>query len=187
MDFDRTQETRGENEEDKMVFYYNREERLKNAPKNVQDLYNGNFKVFKPGLFRALVSTKSNRLAFFVLVLCFALVLFLAIFNKRNEGTLNGIPLELTAFSFEENVYASLKFCAPSKKYAGSGRENIDVYFEFLDADKNPVHKGQELFIYEGKESFLRTTFRDYDIFYVMMRLELGEKSVELTANVEKR
>ena len=38
MDFSKKKEVRGESEEDKMVFYYNREERLKNAHPEVQNL-----------------------------------------------------------------------------------------------------------------------------------------------------
>lgn len=187
MDFDKIRESHGESDEEKMVFYYNREERLKHAPKNVQDLYNGNFKVFKPGLFKALVSTKTNRLAFVAMIMCFFLVIFLGIFNKKNEGSLSEIPFELSAFSFEENVYASLKMESPSKKNKTRENKNIDVSFKFLDKDKNLVYESSQLFIYEGNEAFLRTTYHDYDIFYVITEIEIDKKVLELTATVDKR
>ena len=49
MDFSKIEETREENQkpEDNLVFHYNREERLKRAPKIVQDYYSGNFKPYK--------------------------------------------------------------------------------------------------------------------------------------------
>ncbi len=187
MDFNKISEGHGESDEEKMVFYYNRQERLKHAPKNVQDLYNGNFKVFKPGLFKALVATKTNRFAFVAMIMCFVLVIFLGIFNKRNEGTLSEIPFELTAFSFEEKVYASLKFEEPSKKYKANTGKNIDVIFKFLDSEKNIVYESAGLAVYEGKEDFLRTTYNDYDIFYVITEIEIDKKVLELTATVDKR
>ncbi len=187
MDFNRISESHGDGDEEKIVFYYNRQERLKHAPKNVQDLYNGNFKVFKPGLFKALVSTKTNRLAFVAMVMCFVLVIFLGIFNKKNEGTLSEIPFELSAFSFNEQIYASLKIEEPSKKHKIEGNKNFDVKFKFLDKEKNLVYEVPQLLIYEGKEAFLRTTYHDYDIFYVITEIETDKKVLELTATVDKR
>ena len=187
MDFSKKKEVRGESEEDKMVFYYNREERLKNAPQEVQNLYDGTFKVFKPGLFKALVSTKTNRLVFMALIICFLLVVFLGFFNRQNENILGGVPLELTAFSFEETVYVSVKFEEPPKKYKIENPLNFDVIIEFLDAQKNVVEKRAELNIYNGNENFLRTTFHDYDIFYINAEVILDGKSVNLKCPVEKR
>ena len=73
MDFSKIEETREENQkpEDNLVFHYNREERLKRAPKIVQDYYSGNFKPYKGGLLKSLVATRGNRLLF-----CMMLVFF---------------------------------------------------------------------------------------------------------------
>ena len=46
--------------EEPLHFLYNREERLSHAPKNVQDFYAGGGRPVK-GLFKALVSNKTNR------------------------------------------------------------------------------------------------------------------------------
>lgn len=191
MDFSKLQEDRKNSEQEDMVFHYSRSERLKKAPEQVQNLYNGNFKVFTPGIFRALVSTKSNRLIFMSMIICFLAAVFLGIFNRPNENSLNGVPLQLSAFSFEDTVYVSVKFEKISeKKQSEDGlpaARNFQVDFEFLDAEKNVVEKRRELNIYAGEENFLRTTCRDYDIFYVDAFVSLDEKTVKLTCSVEKR
>ena len=46
MDFDKIQESRSDDKEE-LHFFYNREERLKNAPQIVQDYYSGKFKPAK--------------------------------------------------------------------------------------------------------------------------------------------
>ena len=44
-----------ESDEEKLVFHYSREERLKNAPELVQKYYSGELLTTKRGLFRALL------------------------------------------------------------------------------------------------------------------------------------
>ena len=88
-------------------------------------------------------------------------------------------------------MYVSVKFESLAKKTQSeeilSVVRNFQVDFEFLDAQKNTVEKRQEINIYAGEENFLRTTCRDYDIFYVNALVSLNEKTVKLTCSVEKR
>ncbi len=185
MDFNNVNETEPDGEE-QLVFYYNREERIKNSPQIVKDYYDGKITAFKPGLFKALTATKGNRITLFVLVVCFAVVLFTGIFNKRNEGNVAGVPVALSAFSFEEKVYVSLKFDEAKKNSAG---QNIPYKAEiiFQDADKQPVSTETFTVNYQGKECFIRTTCNDYDIFYVGAVVTHDDIVQELYAAVEKR
>lgn len=110
MDFRNIDEGYNDNPEENLVFHYNREERLKKAPKIVQDYHSGKLTAYKPGLFKALVSTKSNRMIFFALIICLAVVIFTGLFNKPEKNSLNGIGVSVSAMSFDETVYVSLKF-----------------------------------------------------------------------------
>ena len=49
-------------------FYYNREERLKNALRTVKDFYSGKMKTPPRGLIKVLVATKGSRIIFLTLV-----------------------------------------------------------------------------------------------------------------------
>ncbi len=177
-----------------LVFHYNREERLKNAPQNVKDYYSGKFKPYKQGIFKSLVSTKANRMIFFALLICVGAVLFNTFFGGRDNKTdANGIPLELKAFSVEEKIYVSLKAGKVSKKNRQkiSGGVPIFATFSALDSQKNALLSSQENDLYDGKELFLRTTFTDFDIIQVSAEIALNfdgtEQIFNLSTNVEKR
>lgn len=185
MNFSKIQESKSGDEfsEEDLVFYYDRDERIKNAPKSVQDYYYGNMKPMKPGLFKALVSTKGNRVVFFVLIVCFAVVLAEGVFNKKNEMTFDGVPLTLSAFSFDETVYVSLAFKEIEER-------PCDKFFSceisFLDAQKNPVETKKLNHHYDGSPSFLRTTFTDYDIMYVTCNITRSDESAVLEVSVKR-
>ena len=126
MDFSHFTETKTDEEQNKpdeqMVFHYNRAERLKHAPKIVQDYYSGDFKAYKGGLFKSLVATKANRLLFVTVIFTFGIILFIRYFGpEKRSGSLNKVDVSLSAFSYEDSVYVSVKYHSASKKV----RENF--------------------------------------------------------------
>ncbi|MCL1994448.1 MAG: hypothetical protein FWG66_16010 [Spirochaetes bacterium] len=78
--------------EDELVFYYNREERLAKASKAVRDIYDA--PAAKPrrfGLFSVLVSTRPNRFIFGTLIiLCLVIFVLSRIGTWDNVYTLDG-------------------------------------------------------------------------------------------------
>ena len=189
MDFDKIPEGHYDGEEP-MVFHYRREERLKNAPKIVQDYYSGDFKVFRPGLLKALVSTRGNKLLFMSLVICFLVVIGNILLGpKQNSAVSAGIPLKLTSTAIEETIYSSLKVSAPEKKFKDIYNDGImvSVHFKFLDADNQIVFDDKVSEKYTGKEIFLRTSHTDYDIFTVCAEVEMLDETLSLKSKVEKR
>lgn len=178
-----------ESDEEKLVFHYSREERLKNAPELVQKYYSGELLTTKRGLFRALLSTKGNRMMFFVLVVAVAVVFFLGFFGpSKSESLINGIPASLSAFSVEDTIYTSLKLEPPSKKYRKNFESPCKVSADFFayDADNQQLFSRNIDEIYKGEEMFLRTTFTDYDIFNVAVDVKIGGEEKRLSCRVEK-
>lgn len=178
-----------EDGEEPIVFHYNREERIRNAPDLVKQYYAGELK--RPrGLFRVLVSNKANKTLLFVLVVCFILVGFIGFFGpKKNESAVSGVSFNLLAFSYDDTVYASLKFSEPDKKNRENYSENIPlkVRFSFFDADNMCIVFDEVNGSYNGKEVFLRTSCRDYDIFNVTAEFDFCDEEVKLQASVEHR
>ena len=192
MDFSKIEETREENQnpEENLVFHYNRAERLKHAPKIVQDYYSGDFKPYKGGLFKSLVATKANRLLFVTIIFAFGIILFVRYFGpEKRSGTLNKIDVSLSAFSYEDSVYASVKFGGASKKIKSDFEGGFPVYATFSAYDKDGVSVGEKKVSgkYEGDELFLRTTFGDYDIIKVTAVCEMNEALLSLESPIEKR
>ena len=165
----------------KLKFYYNREERIARAPKLVQDYYNGNLKPVRG--FR-IFFTKQNRYIFFALIFFVGATWIYTGLNKTRAGTtLNGINFELSAFSYEEEVYVSLqmKRSSRSKEVAPV---NVQAEFFAIDPNRQVGDKRNGQLIYESGEQYIRTKFTDYDIIRVDVILNAGGTEKELSAEV---
>jgi len=90
----------------------------------------------------------------------------------------------LSAFSFDEVVYVSLKLDENSS-YKKS--ENIDVSFIAKDSTGTVAAKSTDSGTYSGKEHFFRTTFYDYDIIEIGAVIQVGGNDIVLTTPVEKQ
>lgn len=194
MDFSNIPEGHEDGSED-LVFHFSNAERVRNAPQLVKDYYSGKLIQKRPGLFRALVSTKSNRFVFIALMVCFALVVFNTFFGpKANVETYKGVPMTLTAYSFGDKVLVSIQLSAVEKKFRGKYSNGIPVFakIEAVDVDNQVVSNFQAADLYEEKQIFLRASFTDFDITSVNAEIELGgngesEKTVLLKTKVERR
>lgn len=193
MDFKNIDEGHPDGEQP-LHFFYNREERLKKAPKLVQDYYAG--KVFNntvgiKGLFKSLVSTRTNKfLLASLIVFCAAIFIFNFLTTFQNK-TACGIPVEMKAFSFDEQIHVSLKF--EEKKASGENKEvennpvsTLTVVFTGYDNQKNPVYLSKEYTdSYFGRELTFTDKFQDYDIVRVEAKVSSGEKRDIISAKVD--
>ena len=166
-------------------FYYNREERLKNAPRTVKDFYSGKMKTPPRGLIKVLVATKGSRIMFLTLVFITALGIAISLVDKTaNTEKKDGIHYTLNAFSFEEVVYVSLKL---DENSSYKKETEIDISFVAKDRSGTVSAKNTESGTYSGNELFFRTTFYDYDIILIDAVIQVGGKNILLTAPVEKQ
>lgn len=170
--------------EEKIVFRYNREERLKNAPQIVRDYYDGKNRPVRG--FKVLWVNKSNRFILLSLVFFIAFVwIYTAINNTRNYANIDGTILELKAFSFQENIYTSVTI---SSKTADEKSNPVTVTCEFffINNDNQVIEKKQFSTEYKYGESSLATKASDYDIIRVDVIASVGGKEKELSAAVKR-
>ena len=192
MDFSKIEETREESPspEGQMVFHYDRKERLRHAPQIVRDYYSGDFKPYQGGLLRSLVSTRGNRLLFVTIIFAFGIILFMRYFGpEKKSGSLNDVDVSLSAFSYEDTVYVSVKYHSAPKKLKENFSHGLPVYATMSAIDQDGANVGEEKVTgkYDGEEVFLRTSFSDYDIIKVTAVCSMGESLLSLEAPVEKR
>jgi len=168
-------------------FYYNREERLKNAPKSVQDYYAGKGPVLAHGIFKTLVATPANRFMLTAVGACMLLVVFMSIFgNKPDKKQIGNTQVQLTAFSFEDAIYVSIHF--DGLKAVKNGKpEKVDAVVYAIDTDTQKSQKQSLNGIYDGKEIYMRTKFPDYDIIKVQADIEIAGKKQSLITPVQRR
>ncbi len=185
--FEEVQETK--DSEDQLVFYYNREERLKKAPKNVQDYYSGKMQVGGPGLIKALVSTKANRFIFFAIVIFAAVIFWQSWFgNKPGKKTVQGIPVELIVSEIDDYARVLIKFDENLPKYDHSQGILIEGEINYLE-EKGEIIKNEKISLnYDGNKNWLKTECSSYGIIKkVHVDLHFLNKNVDLESSVEIR
>ena len=182
--FEDVEEIVPDNEADKkLVFRYNREERIARAPKLVRDYYEGKMEPVRG--FR-IFFTKQNRYIFFALIFFVGATWIYTGLNKTRAGTtLAGINFELTAFSYEEEVYVSLQMKRSSRSREGAP-VNVKAEFFAIDPNRQVGDKRNGQLVYDEGEKYIRTKFTDYDIIRVDVILEAGGVEKELSAEVKR-
>ena len=182
--FEDVEEIVPDNEADKkLVFRYNREERIARAPKLVRDYYEGKMEPVRG--FR-IFFTKQNRYIFFALIFFVGATWIYTGLNKTRAGTtLAGINFELTAFSYEEEVYVSLQMKRSSRSRE-SAPVNVKAEFFAIDPNRQVGDKRNGQLVYDEGEKYIRTKFTDYDIIRVDVILEAGGVEKELSAEVKR-
>ena len=166
-----------------LKFYYNREERIAKAPKLVQDYYEGKMKPVRG--FR-IFFTKQNRYIFFALIFFVGASWIYTGLNKTRAGTtLAGINFELSAFSYEEEVYVSLQM-KRSKNAKSEAPVSVNAEFFAIDPNNQVGDKRNGQLIYDEGEKYIRTKFTDYDIIRVDVILNADGQEKELSAEVKR-
>ena len=175
------------------------EERMKNAPKIVQDYYNGTGLKFEKGLFKVLVAKKSNRIIFLIMVFCFAILFITNNFsNKGNLKVINGYECELQSFSYDDRLFASVKIHPLKKtKTQLSNQEKKEgktiafpVNIVFYGISESGVQMefqndiNGEIFL---NSNIYRTDSDDYNVTDVIARVSVGDESGELSVKVNRR
>ncbi len=166
-----------------LKFYYNREERIANAPPIVQEYYNGGM---RPVRGIRVLFTKQNRYIFFALLFFVGATWIYTGLNKTRAGTtLADINFELTAFSYEEEVYVSLQMKRSSRSKE-TAPVNVNAEFFAIDPNGQVGDKRNGQLIYEEGQQYIRTKFTDYDIIRVDVILEAEGMEKELSAEVKR-
>jgi len=181
--------------EEKIVFRYNREERIAKAPKIVQDYYSGGMRPVRG--FKVLIANKSNRFVLLALVFFVAATwIYTGLNRTRAYAKLGNISLELQSFAFEEEIYVTLKLndkTGKTNKTAGakngsgnSAPKKVDVDFYFVGPENQVMNKEAMSMIYKGGEEYFRTKLTDYDIIRVEAVVACGEEKKQLSADVKR-
>ncbi len=186
----------GDENSENLVFRYNREERVKNAPKIVQDYYAGRLEPTR-GLFKVLVANKFNRIMLLTVGLCFAVVIIAKTFSSRPSlAVASGFELELSSFSYDESVYAQVKIHALKKslkdksfdieKYV-KDKEMALAVFSFVDAEGQEISKIPVSAEIQKNAFYIRTNSPDYDIIKVAAQVDILGERASLVSSVARR
>lgn len=176
-------ETR-EKDEETLIFRYNRKERLKNAPKNVQDFYSGNFSTVPRGLFRSLFANKTSKIMFLTIIFLLMLSMFLTFLSpKENTVSVENLKIQLNAIYFEDKIYCSLEF--PSSNDFLNREEFVYAKFLAFDENDNLINSDFDSGIYSGEKKYFRCAFMDFEIAKITCELDFCENIYILKEDVK--
>lgn len=165
-------------------FFYNREERLKNAPENVKAYYRGEM---KPVHGVKIFFTKQNRYIFFALIFFVAATwLYTGLNHTRNYSRINNIDCNLQAFLYGDDIYTTINFKLNPKVQPSGTPQKINASIFAIDAD-NQISNKQELSdLFADEEITLRTKFTDYEIKRIDVILNIEGSEKELSTIVKR-
>lgn len=183
-----------EEKESAINFHYDRNERISNAPKIVQDYYAGKMKMPR-GIFKILVANKFNRVMLFTVALFFVVVLGVNFLQNPTLGVCAGFECELSAFAYGDEVLTQVKIHALKKslrdknfrieEYVAKNLEAAAI-FEFFNTDGEIASRSQKSAALKKNEFFLRTSVPNYDIIEVKAFVEILGERLELKANIKR-
>ena len=173
-----------EREKNEYHFFYNQEERLKNAPQIVKDYYAGKMKPLRG--FQALYKNKANLYILLALVLFVGAAWIYTGFNRfRNYAKINEIDCELSAFCYADEIYASCKF-SRNPKSKRTDTSDIKISYSAINADLQVAWEGSDFATFTGSELFLRTKLTDYDIIRMDAVVSVDGEEKELSTPVKR-
>lgn len=190
MDFKNIQETQDENKSE-LHFFFNHEERIKHAPKNVQDFYAGRGPQPPKGLFKSLWQTKGNRFGLFAILIFFAFIyLYTLTQEKSYQKNFQGIEANLSAFVYGDEIYTSLSIKKSldkkNKKTETPIAGTVHAHFFAIDNQGATVFEFESDEQFQEKELIIKTHFSDYEIEYVKVKLFFHDEEKELSAKPKR-
>lgn len=179
--------------EDDLEFHYHRENRIEHAPKNVKKWYDGTAQSAPKGFFEAFIHTKASRIILITLIIVLASYgVSFFVSQQKQSAVLSGIPVKLSAFTFEETLYISIKASEVSEKKFKKISNNtaeipIEIHIKYLGEDGYQIGVKNLTGFYTGKEAFYRTTTPNYDILSVETELVDSNTSINLITKVQQK
>jgi hypothetical protein len=167
----------------RLTFYYSREERLKKAPKAVQDLNNHTL-VKKQGFFRTFTSTRPLTFLFIsVIALSGGIIILSRYLSAEGTRMLGNNTVFVSVLTAGDNSYITVKKTAGSGS-AYTGAVDIAVSPSGTeDSEETPVHTERIYFGMEQEEVFrFSVPFRGKKLLILM---EAGADRVVFTVTPE--
>ena len=169
------------NNEEDLVFYYNREKRLERYSEN-KKLYDGSM-VMKGGFFSVLVNSSGGKYMLLSILFLVAVIIIFGLSSiEGNFASAKGISAQLDAFQYEENTYA---ICVLKENTDFSGEEELSINFSAFDGEKNLLDSGDFSEIYDGSEKKIQTHWTNSEIRVIMVEVGMEGESFSLSTFVK--
>ncbi|MDR3020525.1 MAG: hypothetical protein LBU66_06430 [Treponema sp.] len=164
--------------EEEIVYYYNREERLAKAPKAVKDLYNRTPQKFN--LLRPLIADRPRKLLFFtIIVLCLMITIISLLGFFDSSYSIDGNKLEISGTKFDGITIVIIKKTNNNRQSAYTGA--IDIAVSPISEDEQfPVFYHRIFFTLEPEEEYRFSVPFDNDELLMVLQSETSTLNLKL-------
>ncbi len=169
---------------EKLVFHYNREQRLEHAPENVKRAYREGYTPNR-GFIRGLTANAGLKSILFVIIALVALITFLTVTGISGAVSIGGVSMRVKAFLFEDKIFITLT-CEENPKYEGLPIP-VNAKVRMLDKDKNVLDEREISGTYSGKQILLRTVLPDHETDSLTILVKAGETDSILSVTVDRK
>jgi len=177
---------------EKIVYHYDRERRLANAPESVRNAYKKGYTPNK-GFIRGLTANAGLKSVFITIIILSVAVVALTLFrDSPGSASAGGYDFKLKAFLYEESVYVTLR-CAPAanaKKTAPSasaGSVPVTAVITALDRAGNVLETRELTDVLRGPELQLRAKLPDFEVSSVKAEVKIENTGVTITSSVDRK
>jgi len=172
------------NKDEGLVFYYNRERRLENAPESVKKIYQDEGKPVRFGLFHSLVADKPRKALFIVIILlCAAILTFTMIGYFDTSYNLDGNRIEIVSTKYDGITTIVLKKTA---RRADAHTGAVDVAVSPVvqsNEEQFPVFYHRIFFTLESEETYRFAV--PFDSPELVLLLQNEQNSVQIVFKPE--
>jgi len=166
-----------------ITFYYSRERRLANAPKEVQDLY----KETKPnrlGLIGPLVADRPRRILFFMIILlCLTILMLSRLGFFDTTYIIEGNKIEISGTGFEGVSIMILRKTIHNRTAVYSGAVNIAVSPVVQPGEDYSVFYHRVFFSLENEEEYRFSV--PFDSPELLLVLQTEKSSLNINVKVD--
>lgn len=170
---------------EKVVFRYNRERRLEHAPESVRTAWEKGYTPNK-GFLKGLTANAGLRsILVAIVILCIAIFSVTFFGDEPGSAIVDGVPVKLKAFLYDETVYITLTLSATDRPVADPAPASVKL--EGLDSDGAQVASDEIRGVYSGTELVLRTTMSDFDVQTIAAAVSLGPVNSTVRVQVDRK
>lgn len=171
------------NENQELVFHYNREHRLENAPQRVKDFYAGNMKRIPTNPIKILTQNRASKLCLIILLFALASGFFVdSLREGKHSMKVDKTKIEFTSFVFGDEAFANLSF-SEVKDY----NKSVPLFVEFttFDKDGNQLAQKQGTGLYNGQKTSVALKFTNFEIHKIVAKFEYLGKEYTLKSTLK--
>ncbi len=172
------------NSGDKLVFHYDRDRRLQNAPEPVRRMHEEGYTPNR-GFIRGLTANAGLKSIFVTIIILSITAVALTLFGgQAGRVSVSGLEVRVRAFLYGDAVYVSVQL-PENAKYSGQAMP-VSAVLQGVVRNGTVVSERELAGVYTGSELLLRGILPDHQTERVMATVNIADSSGNTVVSVDR-